>query len=72
MSKDGLKCARSVYLSRLKRVFLLFKDFFIYFCQAISRVIDSDEEVGKLRTLIDGGVEKAAKQLQEYTKRWDE
>jgi hypothetical protein len=40
--------------------------------QAISRVIDSDEEVGKSRTLIDGGVEKAAKQLQEYTKRWDE
>ena len=46
--------------------------FFFFFSQAISRVIDGDEEVGKSRTLIDSGVEKAAKQLQEYTKRWDE
>ena len=35
-------------------------------------MINGDEEVGKSRTLIDGGVEKAAQQLQEYTKRWDE
>ena len=35
-------------------------------------MIDSDDEVGKSRTLIDSGVEKAAKQLEEYTKRWDE
>ena len=40
--------------------------------KAISRIVDSDEEVGKSRTLIDSGVEKAAKQLQEYTKKWDE
>lgn len=40
--------------------------------QPISKVIDEDEEVGKSRTLIDGGVEKAAKQLEEYTKRWNE
>ena len=42
------------------------------FLQPIAHVIDGDEEVGKSRTLIDSGVEKAAKQLEEYTKRWNE
>lgn len=46
--------------------------FSVTYCQAISRVIDGDDEVGKSRTLINSGVEKAAKQLEEYTKRWDE
>ena len=49
-------------------------DFYLLssFRQPISKVIDGDEEVRKSRTLIDGGVEKAAKQLEEYTKRWNE
>ena len=40
--------------------------------QAMSQVIDRDEEVKKIRTSIESGVEKAAAQLQEYTHNWDE
>ncbi len=40
--------------------------------QPISVVIEQDEDVKKTRAFIDGGVEKAAAQLQEYTKNWDE
>lgn len=35
-------------------------------------VVDKDEEVKKIRTAIDVGVEKATRQLQEYSKSWDE
>ena len=39
--------------------------------QAICEVIGRDDDVRKIRTSIEAGVEKAAAQLQEYTKNWD-
>ena len=43
-----------------------------YSVQPIHQVIDRDDEVKKIRTTITAGVEKAAKQLQAYTRNWDE
>ena len=59
-------------ISIVKCKYIIFVFSLSYLHQPISKVIDSDEEVKKSRTLIDGGVEKAAKQLEEYTKRWNE
>ncbi len=40
--------------------------------QAISVVMDQDEDVRKTRASIEAGVEMAATQLVAYTKSWDE
>ncbi len=45
---------------------------YVTFVQPIFAVVYKDEDVKKIRMTIETGVEKASRQLQEYTKCWDE
>ena len=74
LARKKTKGAVSLVLPTSVPIFLalLSMSSFFFFPQSICQVIDKDDDVKKTRTSIENGVQRAASNLQEYVKTWDE